>query len=420
MTILLINNFFYDRGGAPRAMFDLEAMLIARGHKVVHFSMQHPHNRPSTYAKYFVRFRDLRLPFSLKRWRDYRDVVYNPEAKKNLERLLRDEKIDVAHVHNYYHYLSPSIFVALRNAGVPVVATAHDFKLISPNYLLADDSGVVCEGALRHKYTHAALHGCVHHSHLYGVLLGLERLVFDLLGISKQLNQVIVPSAFHAKNFMEAGFPKNKLVVLPNITSLTAQPLPAQKDTTTFAYIGRLSPEKGITVFLDALAQVPEARGVIAGDGPLRDAIMQRIAADRTSTRPLYTRVEMVGFIDREQQRDAFTAIFAQARAVAVPSTMYENAPLIMHEAHAFGRPVIASAIGGIPEIASSAAGDILVPAADASALAQAMRKSLATDYNPEAVVTATAKSRDTASYIQTVEALYSKVGPSVSPRRQA
>jgi glycosyltransferase involved in cell wall biosynthesis len=138
MKILLINNYHYSRDGVTRAYFDLAEILTAHGHEVAFFSAQSEKLTPTKWSKYFPAATDFegRKTNIFTKLKLIAKGFYNWEAKKKLAELLKDFKPDVAHLHNIYHHLSPSIISVLRKNKIPTVMTLHDYALISPNYNL--------------------------------------------------------------------------------------------------------------------------------------------------------------------------------------------------------------------------------------------------------------------------------------------
>ncbi len=137
MKILLINNFYYNRGGDCTYLLSLEKLLKRKGHKVIIFSMNHPSNFNSEYSKYFVSYIDYAKEVTNKTISSgikvLKRTVYSGEAKKKIEALIREEKPDIAHLQNIHHHITPSIFYALRKNNIPIVWTLHDYTIICPN-----------------------------------------------------------------------------------------------------------------------------------------------------------------------------------------------------------------------------------------------------------------------------------------------
>jgi len=174
MKILLINKFFYKKGGADVYFLNLGRLLEQAGHEVAYFSMRHPNNLKTEWSKYFVS----RVDFTERQgWtRELGKAgrfFYSFEAKRNLKKLLQDFEPDVVHLHNIYHQLSSSVLDVLKNHSARKVMTLHDYKLICPNYKLFTQ-GALCERCYRKKYYKAVLHKCLQNSALASLLAAVE------------------------------------------------------------------------------------------------------------------------------------------------------------------------------------------------------------------------------------------------------
>ena len=135
MVILQANKFYYEKGGSERYFFALSRALESRGHSVVPFSMQHPRNHASPYSRHFVPRRDYDATgASPKSLGAALSFVRSGDAARRIRALVDETKPGIAHLHNIYHQLTPSIIDALADRGVPVVMTLHDYKLVCPSY----------------------------------------------------------------------------------------------------------------------------------------------------------------------------------------------------------------------------------------------------------------------------------------------
>jgi glycosyltransferase involved in cell wall biosynthesis len=148
---------------------------------------------------------------------------------------------------------------------------------------------------------------------------------------------------------------------------------PIDPASETLVCVGRLCPQKGHLVLIDALARLVsdgvDARLVLAGDGELRQIIEQRIRE-----LDLLDRVEITGWIDEAEVRRRILA----ARALVLPS-FAEGLPMVLMEALALGRPVISTYVAGIPELVRPGENGWLVPAGNVVQLAAALRSVLTT-----------------------------------------
>jgi glycosyltransferase involved in cell wall biosynthesis len=336
MKVLLANKFFYDHGGPETVLFATRDLLRRAGHEVVDFAMAGPRNRPSPYASYFAPNVDLQAvrlaPGSL---RTAVRFVDSGVAARNMRRLVRDTRPDIAHLHSINHQLTPSIIRVLREEGVPVVMTLHDYKLVCPAYTLLAD-GRICESCAGGRFYRAFTTSC--RGRVRSALLAAESYVQHRLRRSYEgVSLFLSPSRFLARKFEEMGF-RRRIEVLPN-------PSLAGEDATQRAargshvlFVGRVVPEKGLRT-LCAAAQRSDARVTVVGDGP-------QLAELRRDFGHL-ANIEFAGRIEPERAR----TMMCEALAVVAPSEWYENQPMVILEAFAGGTPVIASDLGGNPEL---------------------------------------------------------------------
>ncbi|MBI4133737.1 glycosyltransferase [Candidatus Uhrbacteria bacterium] len=362
MTILQINKFYYPKGGADVVMLELSALLERRGHTVVPFAMMSSENQRTPYAHSFVSHVETEgVSFGWEGLRTAGRMLYSREARKKLAALIGTTKPDIAHVHNVYHQLSPSIFSPLRRAKIPVVMTVHDWALISPNYTLFDH-GVICERGAKHPWSVIG-HRCIKDSVVASAWAAFVFNVHKTARLYERgIDRYIAPATFVKEMLVSHGFPEGKIVVLPHF-------LDVKKITPTFvgdyvAYVGRLSPEKGLPVLLEAARALPETPFKIAGTGPEEERLRATVAHHELRN------VEFVGRLDGVS-RDRF---YRNALCLVVPSIWYEVFGRVVLEAYAAGKPVIASRIGALPEVVREGETGLLFPPGDPRALAEAIR----------------------------------------------
>jgi len=130
MNILHVNKFHYEKGGSEAVYFRTADILSAQGHNSYFFSMVHPNNVPCCTDNYFVSHIDLNSTLSIQQQiRTVARILYSTEARKNISSLLDEYKIDVVHLHNIHHQISPSILMEINKRRLPVVMTLHDYKM---------------------------------------------------------------------------------------------------------------------------------------------------------------------------------------------------------------------------------------------------------------------------------------------------
>jgi glycosyltransferase involved in cell wall biosynthesis len=186
----------------------------------------------------------------------------------------------------------------------------------------------------------------------------------------QRARHIVVPSRYLAEIAGGWGLDRSRIEVLVNPAPSPLDVEPADLEPGTFVFVGRLSHQKALPVLLDALRAVDGAKLDLVGDGPDRAALEAGVSA-----RGLGERVRFFGALPRDQ----VLARLAGARA-AVLSSAWENLPHAAVEALAVGTPVVATAVGGVPEVVHDGENGLLVPVGDAEKLAGALRSILHDD----------------------------------------
>ncbi|WP_136809831.1 glycosyltransferase family 4 protein [Desulfosediminicola flagellatus] len=333
MKILLVNKFFHLNGGSETVFFQEREFLLASGHRVIDFSMQDERNLTSPYSDFFINKIDFQQRVSLKeKIQQAISFIHSAEAVGKLERLIVQEKPDIAHLHNIYHQLTPSIVPVLKKHGVKVIVTLHDYKLICPSYL-ALKAGEICDACQGKYFWNPFISNC-QESRLQGLLFSIEAYWHKWKRSYDGVDLFLAPSGFLA-DVTAKRIATDKIQILHN--GIDTDKYQANFSDQGYAlYFGRLSKEKGITTLLQAhkhlAAELPLK---IVGTGPLEGEL-----------RKDYPTVEFLGYQSGQSLHD----VIANAAFVVMPSEWYENCSMAVLESMAFGKPVIGSRIGGIPE----------------------------------------------------------------------
>lgn len=319
---VLLGHSRYQQPGGEDAVFDSEAFLLARrGHRVVRFAV---HNS------------DLEVRSLL---RVVRDTFWNPETYRALRRILREEGITVAHFHNIFPVLSPSVYYAAKAEGVPVVQTLHNYRYVCPNALFFRD-GQVCEECLGHLLPWPGIvHSCYRGSRAATGVVASMLGAHKVLGTWTRMVDVYVAlTEFARQKFIEGGLPPEKIVVKPNFVD----PDPGMGDGRGgyALFVGRLVVEKGLDTLLAAWKELGGKVPLkVVGDGPLAGWIYE---AQR-----FVPGVEWLGWRPRREVLD----LMRQASFLIFPSRCYEGFPVTIAEAFATGLPVIGSRIGAMTSL---------------------------------------------------------------------
>ncbi|MGH9683083.1 MAG: glycosyltransferase family 4 protein [Candidatus Acidiferrales bacterium] len=345
MKIVLVHNSYQQPGGED-LVFDHECRLLENhGHQVIAYRRSnHEIDELSSIEKAML----------LKR------SIWANDTHHGFSQLLARENPDVVHVHNTFLMISPSIYGACRDRGVPVVQTLHNFRLLCPSATFFRD-GKVCEECVDRSLLRSVRYGCYRDSRPATASLALMLAWHRHADTWNQMVDCYVALTEFARNkFIASGFPGNRIVVKPNFVD--PDPRADHHGCDYAIFVGRLSPEKGLNVLIDAWARLPKGYSLhIAGDGPERNRLERRVRERN---------VAGVKFLGRLGHDDTIAALKA-AKCLVLPSLCYEGFPMCIAEAFACGVPVICSRLGGMQEIVEDGRTGLLFEPGNAADLAK-------------------------------------------------
>ena len=373
MKVLMANTFHYRRGGDATSAFATTRLLEQSGHTVIPIAMRHPQNEPSVWERWFlpgIDYRQSRVGLSMAH--RIPQMIWNKQAYRTTSQLIQTTRPDLLHAHHVHRHLTPSVIEAAHRAGLPVVWTVHDYELICPQGHLFS-KGETCEKCRGHRYHHAVVRQCKWEKPIPSLLASLEKAIHRLRGVWSLVDRFLCPSMFLAEKLISFGVPESRVFHLPNCMEVPqALPKPGNFHTSGWCVAGRLSREKGIDIAIEAARLLPDHKLTICGDGPEEQSLRQ-LARDCQN-------VQFTGHLPASKLR----RVLERSSLVAVPSRWFENQPYAVLEAQMMGRPVVASDIGGIPELIQHNQDGMLIPPANPRALAQAVQFVLE---NPEKAV---------------------------------
>jgi glycosyltransferase involved in cell wall biosynthesis len=341
MKILLIHNEYGVFSGEEAVVKDMQQLLEVRGHSVI------PFFRNSATIP--------RMPFG--RMRAFFGGIYNPFLERRLMRFIEKNKPEVVHVHNLFPLFSPSALMACKRAGVPVVMTVHNYRLICPNGLFLSH-GEVCE-----RCTQGREYWCLFRScegsfpkslgyALRNLAARKGRFFLDHVAVFATLTE------FQRKRLIQEGYSAERIVVIPNM--VTAEVKKSSKNGAYVGFAGRISPEKGLQTLMDASRRLPDISFRAAG------------GYDRLPDLPAQApeNFKFTGHLSKETLDD----FYAGCRLIVLPSTWFEGFPIVLVETMLRGIPVVCSRIGGLPEIVEDGVTGLLFEPGNSEQLADKIR----------------------------------------------
>ena len=343
MKIIQVNKFHYLRGGAERYYLEVSKKLEQLGEEVAFFSMKDEKNLPTKWSKYFID----NLDFDNLKKKDIINLpgrmIYSKKNKAMFESLLNDFSADIIHLHNIYHHISPSIIDVARKRNIPIIYHAHDYKLICPNYNLYNN-GKFLWNCCGQRAFNCFKTKCFKNSYLQSLLVSIEYFIHhQVLNIYKRnIDLYIAPSKYMKDALVKFGFPEKKIIVLYNFIKpeqIIDKPIIGDY----LIYFGRLSDEKGIDVLIRSLKKTKRKINLkIVGSGPAEKKLKKLVNKEK-----LEKQIEFTGPI----YGDKLINIIDKSLAVVIPSVWPENMPFSLLESIGRGKVVLASRIGGLPEI---------------------------------------------------------------------
>ena len=317
MKILILHNNYGKYSGEEAVVDKMAAMLKSHGHEVCFYRLSSEGRRE-------------RLAGKLK---GFLCGIYSPQGVKGVREVLRKEKPDVVNVHNLYPFISPAALFECKKAGVPVVMTVHNFRLICPTGLFMRN-GRPCETCLQKHNEWSCIRYNCEHSLLKSIGYTLRNVYARWTKAYKQnVDAFACITDFQRQKLIQAGFQKERITVIPNSLDITGNYL---KTTGQYvAYIGRLSHEKGYDLLIEVAKLQPSIPFYFAGEKRKKD--LGEVPSN----------VVFTGYLQQEELHD----LIQQARIVVMPSRCYEGFPMAILEAAQYGKPTIAPNHGGFTEI---------------------------------------------------------------------
>ncbi len=340
MKILQIHNWTRGGGGEDRMYEVIVRLLRKEGHEICVFERNS---------------KDIRGLWG--KVRALMEGMYSRSTRKAVALLLAAERPDVVHAHNLYPLISPSILLACRDAGVPVVKRCPDLRLTCPTalHLRKDAICELCCGGREYWCVLKNCRGSVPESVGYALRNAVARkwrLYRD------NVTLYVASTEFIKRRLVGAGFPEERFVVVPNMVSVPDSYTNASGEGEYVAYAGRISPEKGINTLLTSARQtgLPVRLG---GDYSGMSGLVKTAPAN----------AQFIGHLSRDQ----LGSFYRNARFLVVPSVCFEAFGLVAAEAMSYGLPVIASRIGGLPEVVEDGVTGLLFEPGNAAELAEKM-----------------------------------------------
>jgi len=355
MKVLLVNWSWYPTGGDWTYINNLKTLYERHGHEVISLSTANEKNVETDSSAYFINSPDYKSLNKNKSLLNGLKAVGNSvvsyEALKTVSEILKDHDIKVAHLHNIHHYITPAIIWRLKRAGVKIIWSLHDYKIICPERTFVSN-GKICERCITGSFQQCSLNKCKKSSVSASMLASAEASFYHTSGIYDKVDAYLCPSAFLKNKFIQFGFSEDKLAVTnlcydisliddficENEKSIV--PLQRTVKEDYILYVGSILEIKGIRTLINAVKNTNIVLKIVGSGG---DEKQLRELVQRENL----NNIEFLGFKDK----NSVFELTHNSKFVVCPSEWYENFPFSIIESFLFSKTVVGARIGGIPEL---------------------------------------------------------------------
>ncbi|URZ03541.1 glycosyltransferase family 4 protein [Clostridium felsineum] len=344
MKILIIHNTYKNYGGEDKAVDDLIKLLKDKNIEVY------------VYKKNNI---DIDQYDKLNKIKLIKNSFCSNETIKELKLIIQTFKPDIAHIHNIYPLISPSVYKVLHDNKIKIVQTVHNYRFLCPNGLFYR-SGEICTKCLeKNNFMSCIRYKCYRNSFLQSLWYSLILKNGYKKGYFNKIDKFIVFNSISKKNMIRKGFEENDIEIIPNYTYGQSKDNLRDTKKNYIIFVGRLSQEKGIETLLEAMKNLKNVELKILGDGILKEEIKNRIRKFKMNN------VKLLGFKQGEEKIE----LIKEAKALIFTSEWYETFGLTIIEAFANRTTVIASNIGGISDIVEDGKNGLLFKIKDSKDL---------------------------------------------------
>ncbi|MBI6060427.1 glycosyltransferase family 4 protein [Clostridium perfringens] len=320
--VLIVHNYYKVPGGEDTVVENEKNLLIDNNHEVV---MYIRHNNEINGKNFIGK---LLLPI---------ESIFSIKTYMEIKKIIKNENIDIVHVHNTLPLISPSVYYAARSCKVPIVQTIHNFRFLCPGATFTRDNKI-CEECVTKGLKCSVKNKCYRKSRIQTFISAFNLWFNRRIGTYKKIDAYIALTDFN-KNKMSYLIDINKIYVKPNFMK-SVNYEDNNECRKYFIFIGRIDKLKGIDILLKAWHEIND-KLIIIGKGPDEHYLNNYIKKDKSNN------IEYLGF---KEKKDVLE-LLKKSKALIVPSQWYEGFPMTIVESFSLGIPVIAGDIGNLSVI---------------------------------------------------------------------
>lgn len=321
MRVLIVHNDYGKPSGEEHALATFESLLTLHGHDVLQF-------RKSSQP-----LMDGSLAWQAKA---FASGIHSYSSAREMDRFLSENMVDVVQLQNVFPFISPSVIPVIKDHGIPIVMRCPNYRLFCPSGLHLR-GGQVCEKCLGGKEWNCFANNCEGNrvkSLGYALRSGWARFRRTFLD---HVDRFMVLTEFQKQRFVEGGIPAERISLMPNFSQTPKDQQHSPELGETVSFVGRLSREKGVELFLNAAERLPHLKFAAAGNDRWIKESGRRVPEN----------VELKGFLSGKDLDD----FYRTSKMLCFPCQWFEGFPNVMITAMEHSKPIIAANIGALPEI---------------------------------------------------------------------
>lgn len=329
-NVLIVHNYYQIPGGEDTVVANEKKMLEDNGHKVILYS------RNNSELKTMKKLQKIFLPIN---------TVFSVKTYREIKKCIKENNIDIIHVHNTLNLISPSVYYAALSCKVPVVQTIHNFRLLCPAATFYRDNHI-CEDCIKYGLKCAIKHNCYRNSKIQTLACVITLKIHRFLGVYRKINYICLTDFNKEKllqlnNNLKQVINSSKVFVKSNFIDMNKNEIVQKQRKNQFIFVGRLDKLKGIDILLNTWINIKNVDLVICGIGPKEDWCKSFIKENNLLN------VHMMGFVSNDKAIN----MISESKALILPTQWYEGFPMTIIESLACGTPVIASNIGNVGDL---------------------------------------------------------------------
>lgn len=364
MRILFVTNHLYPTGGDWTYVNSAVELYRSYGHEVYLFGKKDKRNLDQSYESYYVEgvtendmCNKLVYGFNI-----LKKNIYSTESYKKMGKFLDSFQIDIVQLNNINIGLTPSIINAIYERGIPIVWRILDYKIICPTIYLRCDNKI-CEACKGGHYINCVRRRCKNGSIFDSLAVALEAWFYSYRKEYSKVDMFSFQNDFMRNKYVEWGFDEKKTISLNNPYDVISV-IPTYKNGDYVLYFGRLDRPKGVITFLETAKINKNIKYVIVGRGDDEKRIAEEIRKCKLDN------VDFKGSIWGSEMEE----IIESSKFVVVPSEWHEPSPYVVLQSFSHAKPVIASRMGGLPEMVTDGEDGFLFEAGNVNELAEKIK----------------------------------------------